>query len=84
MPARPLSSLAALALPALLLAACDNKANEGSTGAVQDIPENSGMSVGTGVGDNAPGASDAPAVQSGSEPTGSAAGAMNQPATGSP
>ena len=74
-----------LAFPLLLLAACNSGNESGSKGTTHAIPENQGMREGTGVGDNAPGGSYAPASQpSGTAATGNPAGAMNQPPTGSP
>lgn len=71
--------------PALALAACNREA-EDSEGRIPagSIPENSGMNQGgPGVGDNAPGASDAPAATEAgamSRP----GGAADYPATGKP
>jgi len=54
---------AAFALPLLLLAACHKQDDTGSRGTTNNVPENSGMGDATGVGDNAPGGSDAAPVQ---------------------
>lgn len=79
------SALTASLCAALALAACSDESQEGSRGATQNIPENQGMRAGTGVGDNAPGGSDAPtppAMENGA--TSRPGGAADYPATGRP
>lgn len=80
---KPLALPSAAAL-ALLLAACNQNAdNSGSTGTVtaDQIPANQGMG---GANDGAPGASEPAASQSTGAPAENPAGAQGYPATGRP
>ena len=80
--------LTALLAPALALAAgCSRSSPEGQGNANPGaVPENNGMGqVGTGVGDNAPGASEgATAGASMAKPSSTPGGAADYPATGRP
>lgn len=78
----PKSAVLALGL-AMALAACDSGNQEGSQGTMGSIPENQGMQGGAGVGENAPGGSEA-ATAAPAEPAGNPAGAAGYPATGKP